>query len=410
MMSVGEGRSSAQGGIEMARLLFYSGSIGLGHVTRDVAIADEIRKLRPDTEIDWLASSPAREYLEQRGEHMHPQAARLGAGTASAEKIAKPNSLNVTMWALSARKQWSNDAAVALSLIESGHYNAVIGDESYDLAISLLDRPALPGCPCFILYDFLGLDRMTVNPLECMAVYLFNRTWSKDPRGHYRPVFLGELEDLTLHRFGLSGPPRREWARSYADVVGHALQFDPSSYADRRALKDRLGYGQEPLVLASVGGTAVGADLLRLCIAAYPYARRAVPDLRMVVVAGPRLSLPAGDLPDGVELRGFVPRLHEHLAACDIAVVQGGGTSTIELTALRRPFLFFPLEGHCEQQKYVVPRQKRLRAGVELRLRNTSPEELGRQITANVVREADYLQPNIAGAKTLARIVIQATA
>ena len=88
----------------MSRLLFYSGSIGLGHVTRDVAIADEIRKVRPDVEIDWLAAPPASDYLKDRGEQLLPEAARLGAGTAAAEATAKPNRLNITMWAFRARK------------------------------------------------------------------------------------------------------------------------------------------------------------------------------------------------------------------------------------------------------------------------------------------------------------------
>jgi hypothetical protein len=392
----------------MSRLLFYSGSIGLGHVTRDVAIADELRKLRPDLDIDWLASSPASDYLQDRGEQLHPESARLGTGTASAERIAKAGSLNITLWAFGARRQWSRDAALVMSLIESGDYRAVIGDESYDLAVLLLKRPELPECPCFILYDFLGLDRMTLNPVEWLAVYFFNRTWSSDPRGHYRPIFLGEIEDVPLRRFGPLGPPRRTWAERFADVVGHALQFDPSSYADRPALKTRLGYGQEPMVLASVGGTAVGAGLLELCLEAFPHARRAIPELRMVAVAGPRLSSSAEDLPEGFALKGFVPRLFEHFAACDLAIVQAGGTSCIELTALRRPFLFFPLEGHCEQQKHVVPRQRRLRAGVELGMRGMSPEELARQIAANVGREVDYLRPDISGAERVAGIVLQA--
>jgi hypothetical protein len=392
----------------MSRLLFYSGSIGLGHVTRDVAIADAVRKLRPDLEIDWLATPPASDYLEQRGERLHPSASELTVGTAGAEAIAKPNSLNITMWALSARKQWGKDAALVLSLAESGGYSAMIGDESYDVAIALLRRPEPSGCRCFILYDFLGLDRMTLNPLEWLAVRLFNRTWSMDPRGHYRPVFLGELEDLSLARFGRSGPPRRTWAEQYAAVVGHALQFDPSSYGDRAALRTRLGYGPEPLVLASVGGTAVGAELLGLCLAAYPHARRALPDLRMVLVAGPRLSLDETHLPDSVELAGFVPRLYEHFAACDLAIVQGGGTSTIELTALRRPFLFFPLDSHCEQQKYVVPRQERLGAGVKLKLARTSPEGLAQRIVENVGREVDYLRPDTGGAQKLAASVVEA--
>ena len=58
-----------------------------------------------------------------------------------------------------------------------------------------------------------------------------------------------------------------------------------------------------------------------------------------------------------------MPRLYEHFAACDVAVVQGGGTSTLELTALRPPFVYFPLEGHAEQTLVVAKRLARQGAG-----------------------------------------------
>ena len=54
------------------RALYISSPIGLGHAQRDVAIADELRKLHPDLEIDWLAQHPVTAVLEARGERIHP--------------------------------------------------------------------------------------------------------------------------------------------------------------------------------------------------------------------------------------------------------------------------------------------------------------------------------------------------
>jgi hypothetical protein len=82
--------------------------------------------------------------------------------------------------------------------------------------------------------------------------------------------------------------------------------------------------------------------VIERCVDVFPLVRRDIPDLRMVLVGGSRLSMPAGRLPSGVDARGYVPRLYEHLAVCDLAVVQGGGATTLELTGLQRPFLFFP--------------------------------------------------------------------
>jgi predicted glycosyltransferase len=113
--------------------------------------------------------------------------------------------------------------------------------------------------------------------------------------------------------------------------------------------------------LVAVGGSGVGSDLLRRVIAAYPEARRRVPDLTMVVVAGPRISPASLRACDGVTILPYVRDLHRHLAACDVAVVQGGLTTTMELTANRRPFLYFPLRGHFEQNLHVAHRLDRYR-------------------------------------------------
>ena len=124
------------------------------------------------------------------------------------------------------------------------------------------------------------------------------------------------------------------------------------------------GYApREQVCIVTVGGSGVGRSLLERVIAAFPEARQRVPELRMIVVAGPRIdpaSLPAHD---GLEVRAFVPDLYRHLAACDLAVVQGGLTTSMELTANRRPFLYFPLRHHFEQNTHVRHRLERYGAG-----------------------------------------------
>ncbi len=69
-----------------------------------------------------------------------------------------------------------------------------------------------------------------------------------------------------------------------------------------------------------------------------------------------RASTPRRSTAGGVELHGYVDGLHRWLDACDIGVVQGGLTTTMELVAARQPFLSFPLERHFEQQLHVAHR------------------------------------------------------
>src|SRR5262249_48621565 len=139
----------------------------------------------------------------------------------------------------------------------------------------------------------------------------------------------------------------------------------------------------------------VGSELLRRVIESFPEAKRLVPGLRMIVVAGPRIdpnSLVADGWPrdDGLEIRPYVRDLHRHLAACDVAVVQGGLTSTMELTASQRPFLYFPLERHFEQNRHVAHRLDRYRAGRRMSFADSPPDVIAAAITQEIGREVDY--------------------
>ena len=51
----------------MKRILFISGSLGLGHITRDLAFANEIRRQLKDVEIHWLAAEPPLSVLAETG-------------------------------------------------------------------------------------------------------------------------------------------------------------------------------------------------------------------------------------------------------------------------------------------------------------------------------------------------------
>jgi UDP-N-acetylglucosamine:LPS N-acetylglucosamine transferase len=245
-----------------------------------------------------------------------------------------------------------------------------------------------------MIFDFVGLDAMSWNPMERLGVYLWNRAWSggrRPPKPIYDlSLFIGEIEDIPDTSFGFGLPNRRDWARERCRFVGHVFPFDPARYADPSSVRSRLGYGKEPLVICSIGGTSVGRELLDLCGAAFPIARREIPDLRMVLVGGPRIAAEAIAAPEGVEIRGYVPALYEHFAAADLAIVQAGGTATLELTALRRPFLYFPLEGHSEQQVVVAGRLARHGAGVRMNLSQTTPQELGKAILANIRKPVSY--------------------
>ena len=364
----------------MVKALFISGSLGLGHAGRDLAIASELRRLRPDLEIDWLAGDPATRLLEQAGERLLPECA-VFRETAFAERSAGAFSLNIVGYVAHAAMAWARVARTVLRLVNQRRYDLVVGDETYELAVVFALRPSLKRVPFVVIYDFFGLDATSGNPAERLAVRALNRLWGGGRRGKRPPfdltLFVGEPEDIPDRPLGAGLPRRRAYALRHFEFLGYVLDFDPDTLLEQRAsIRAALGYDKRPLIIASVGGTAVGADLLRLCAGAYPHLRERVPEAQMVLVCGPRIDPATIGAPTGVEVRGYLPRLYEHFAACDAAIVQAGGTTRLELTALRRPFVYFPLEDHVEQNLTVAPRLRRHGAGERRDYTTTTPPAL----------------------------------
>ncbi len=58
----------------------------------------------------------------------------------------------------------------------------VIGDETYEILIAMLRKKLKVNIPFVIIYDFLGLDAMTRNPMELLTIYMVNRMWSQDSK------------------------------------------------------------------------------------------------------------------------------------------------------------------------------------------------------------------------------------
>ena len=148
-----------------------------------------------------------------------------------------------------------------------------------------------------------------------------------------------------------------------------------------------------------------GPAILRKVIAAYPAARDQVPGLRMIVVTGPRIDPAALPAHDGLEIRSYVHDLYRHLAVCDLAVVQGGLATAMELTASRRPFLYFPLRGHFEQNLHVRHRLERYRAGRCLDFDAAAPADIAAAIAAEIGRDVDYRPVATGGAARAAAML-----
>jgi UDP-N-acetylglucosamine:LPS N-acetylglucosamine transferase len=134
-------------------------------------------------------------------------------------------------------------------------------------------------------------------------------------------------------------------------------------------------------------------------------ARARLPELRTIVVTGPRIDPASLIAPTGVEMRAFVPDLNRHLAACDLALVQGGLTTCMELTAAGTPFLYFPLQNHFEQNFHVPHRLDRYGAGIRMAFATATPDRIAQAMVGALGAPANYRSVEADGAARAARML-----
>ena len=394
------------------RALFVTSPNGLGHTLRDVAIARELRALRPDVEVHWLAQDPVTRVLQARGETPHPASRFLASECAHVESEAGEHDLHVFETVRTMDEILLANFMVLQDVLEAELYDLVFGDEAWEIDYYLHENPELKRTAFAWETDFVGWLPIDPDPSSREAVLTadYNAEMieqvARFPRIRDRALFVGNPGDIVDETFGPGLPRIQDWTREHFEFPGYILPFDPTEFADREALRGRLGFRpDEQIVLVAVGGTGVGHHLIRKVVAAFPEARRLAPGLRMIVVAGPRID-PAS-LPQirGLEYRGFVPDLYAHLAACDLAVVQGGVSTCMELTATKRPFLYFPLRNHFEQQIHVVHRLNRYGAGTRMDYHQTEPEMLAHAVADGLKRPVVYRDVETDGARRAAALL-----
>jgi len=393
------------------RALYISSPIGLGHAQRDVAIADELRRLRPDLEIDWLAQHPVTEVIKARGERIHPASAHLANESRHIESESAEHDLHCFQaWRRMDEILVANYMLIH-DVVNEEPYDLWIGDEAWELDYYLHENPEEKRAAYVWLTDFVGwLPIPDGGTHEAFLTADYNAEMiehiERFPRLRDRAIFVGNPDDIVPDTFGPDLPAIRAWTEQHYDFAGYITGFDPAAFADREAIRAELGYASnEKVCIVAVGGSGVGHHLLRRVMAAFPEAKRRVPELRMIVVAGPRIDPQSLPKVEGLEVRAYVYELYRHLAVCDLAVVQGGLTTAMELTANKRPFLYFPLGHHFEQNFHVRHRLDRYQAGRCMDFEQATPEVIAAAIAEEIGQNVVYRDVEYDGAaRAAARI------
>jgi pimeloyl-ACP methyl ester carboxylesterase/predicted glycosyltransferase len=392
------------------KALYLSSPIGLGHGRRDLAITRELRKLHPDLEVDWLAQDPVTRLLEANGERIHPLSARLASETRHIELESGEHDLHCFQALRRMDEVLIANFMIFQDIVDEGGYDLVIADEAWDIDHYWHEHPELKKAKLAWFTDFVGFVPMPAGDNEALLTTDYNAEMiehiERHPGVRDRAIFVGSPEDIVPMSFGKDLPAMRDWVPRHFEFAGYIIGEHPRTFGSRTDLRRNLGYRpDERVCIVTVGGSGVGTHLIKRILQSYPMARARLPELRMIVVTGPRIDPASLNAPAGVEVRAFVPNLDRHLAACDLALVQGGLTTCMELAAAGTPFLYFPLKNHFEQNFHVAHRLDRYRAGRRLEFATCTPDILADAMVGALTTPTMFAAVEADGAVCAARML-----
>ncbi|WP_419409599.1 hypothetical protein [Primorskyibacter sp. 2E107] len=183
------------------RVLYLSFPIGLGHARRDLAVAQELRKLHPGLQIDWLAQDPVTRFLEAKGETVQAASRKLANESAHIEDEAGKHDLNAFQAIRNMDEVLIKTFMIFQDVLESDPYDLVIADEAWDVDHHWHEHPDRKRAAITWFTDFVGWVPFADNgPREAFLTTDDNAEMIShvegQPNVRDRAIFVGGPEDI----------------------------------------------------------------------------------------------------------------------------------------------------------------------------------------------------------------------
>jgi len=340
------------------RLLYGVSSVGLGHVRRSLAIADEIRRLRPDSvSIEWVAAEPALSFLKQSGESVLEISTKLASMSSIMESQAPQGRVTdmSRVARLSSRRAKENYALLRPSLSD---YDILVQDEFVETLFSFMweQNPPIPQKRA-VVTDYLRLETGSKNPIDRLILYYANRMLKRALLSSQVRIFADEPDSLP------SNGKLRRWAETNNfQILGPIIGEVPEeSKEDLRrellpqAMVDVMKSGlKNRVVLFTIGGSSIGNKLINLAVENAEFLSEKL-GAAIVVLTGPRVQVSEArinsrELSKRLVIVPFTTSSLRYFAMADCVITQAGASTLNEVAEIGIPCVAIPIANHWEQQ------------------------------------------------------------
>src|ERR687891_178335 len=304
-----------------AGIIFFTSPIGLGHATRDIAIAEKLNKFGKGKEdIHFVTGQQAYELISSRGY--------------LASDLYKPIKFSINSgelrhpfkWLLRYFWYYRKCKDIAEKIVKS-HDN----ESSSDLIVSDEDFASIVVAEKTAHKRILITDITETHFVKGKFASIIEKKMNMSMQ-----KMMNNCDYVIIPDFGVD-----------VDNVVHVGPIVRDIGADRKTLRKRFGFNKQT-VLVSVGGTDAGKYLIEKTIIAYRKLRKRF-DIDLLIVSGPSINLTAYYNED-IRILGFLDNLHEYIYASDLVISLAGRSTMDESMVYGIPGIFIPIKNHFEQE------------------------------------------------------------
>jgi UDP-N-acetylglucosamine--N-acetylmuramyl-(pentapeptide) pyrophosphoryl-undecaprenol N-acetylglucosamine transferase len=285
---------------------FFSSPIGLGHVTRDIAIVNNLK----DIPIDFVTGSGAAKILKK----LEFKVNDVYSPPSFSVKNGELN--NQTKWLWNYYQYYKNCKNISEKILKKNNLNLIISDEDF-ASLTVAQNLEIP--------NILITDVLETKFTKGIASFI-ERKMNKS--------MMSIVKNCDVVIIPEEGDNQDNIKR-----VGPIVRKINCS---REELRGKFLFNKITIVI-SIGGTNAGLFLIDKAIKAILKINQ---NIEIVVVSGPAVNKKFLN----VKNLGFVDNLHELIFASDLIISLAGKSTIDEAKAYGTPGIFIPIKGHFEQE------------------------------------------------------------
>ena len=289
----------------MIDLDFFSSPIGLGHVTRDIAIASNFENISTNF-VTGSGAARILENLDLRVEDVYTPP----------QFIVENGSLkNSAKWLWNYFQYYKNCKNISKKIIENDNPRIVVSDEDFASLTIAQDKKI----PNILITDIL--ETKFTKGFASIIEKKMNKSMHE---------IIKKCDYVIIPEDGVD--------QDNIIRVGPIVRKTKQS---REELRKNFSFTKKTIVVA-IGGTDAGLFLIEKVLEILPK----LSEFEIVIVSGPSLSKKF----EKIKNLGFVNNLHEVIYAADVLVSLAGKSTIDEAKQYGTPAIFIPIRGHFEQE------------------------------------------------------------